>query len=331
LLSDRLNGTAAKKTGVAVTVGLVVSAAVAAIAIVGYIDQTSKLTEKSEIIIQQENEILSQQAIVGEQRAEIQAKTDEMARIQGEIGSLSAELDESELELQQESGRAMLLESEISQLQNEAALLQAEISALQSKIQLDEQRISELETRQIPVTDRVIISHYGVGVDQDNQGTVFPIRVEIVSPGTGVLSVDINNVQYEPGFQTAVRAAAAAAAGYSGESISDKDIIVRFAYEDSMFGGQPVKVDGTSAGAVIAAMMSAGLAEKQIKSTVMVTGSISEDGTVGRIGSLEEKLAAADIFGAETMLVPKSQEFESDAMQVIGVSNIDELMQQLTS
>jgi hypothetical protein len=46
---------------------------------------------------------------------------------------------------------------------------------------------------------------------------------------------------------------------------------------------------------------------------------------------LEEKLAAADIFGAETMLVPESQEFESDVMQVIGVSNIDELMQQLTS
>jgi PDZ domain-containing secreted protein len=98
-----------------------------------------------------------------------------------------------------------------------------------------------------------------------------------------------------------------------------------------MFGGEPVKVDGTSAGAVIAAMMAAGLAEKEIKSTVLVTGSISEDGTVGRIGSLEEKIAAADTFGADTLLVPESQEFESDLMPVIGVSNIDELMEHLAS
>jgi predicted S18 family serine protease len=181
------------------------------------------------------------------------------------------------------------------------------------------------------VPDRLIISHYGVGVDQNSQGTVFPIKVEIISAGSGILSVDIDNVQYEPGFQTAVRAAAAAAAEYSGKSISDKDIIVRFAYEDSKFGGEPVKVDGTSAGAVIAAMIAAGLAETEIDSTVLVTGSISEDGTIGRIGSLEEKIIAADTFGAETMLVPKSQEFESESLSVIGVSNIDELMEHLTS
>ena len=155
--------------------------------------------------------------------------------------------------------------------------------------------------------------------------------MEIINSGTGILSVDINNVQYEPGFQSAVRAAAAAASQYSGESISDKDIVVRFAYEDSRFGGEPVNVDGSSAGAIIAAMIAAGLSDKQINSAILVTGSISEDGTVGRIGSLEEKIVAANTFGAEAILVPESQEVESDTLTVIGVSGIDEIIAQLTT
>lgn len=330
MLSDRLNGAATTKSEIALAVGLVGAIAVAVIAVAGYLNTSASLAEKSELVLHQESEIRAQEATVAEQREEIQAKAMQLTEIREQMALLSAELDQIEQSLQQESDRRAVLEVEIIALKDKEALLQAENSALQSKIILDEQRIQELNAQQ-SATDRIIVSHYGVGVDQNNHGTVFPIKVEIIESGTGILSVDINNVQYEPGFQSAVRAAAVAASHYSGESISDKDIIVRFAYEDSMFGGEPVKVDGSSAGAVIAAMIAAGLSDKQINSSVLLTGSISEDGIVGRIGSLEEKVVAADAFGAEAMLVPESQEFESDVLTIIGVSDIDDVMDRLTT
>ena len=330
MLSDRLNAGASSNVKVALLIGLIGSAGVAVIAIVGYVDQTSRLAEATDLVVRQENEVAAQKATLDGQKADLEAKAAELAQAQARTDSLVQELAAKEEVLQQESIEAEILEAEIKSLNEKTALLEAEISALQSKIQLDEQRLEELAGINSG-SHKITVSHYGLGVDSSNQGTVFPIKVEIVDSGTGILSVDINNVQYEPGFQTAVRAAAAAASQYSGESISDKDIVVRFAYEDSRFGGEPVNVDGSSAGAIIAAMIAAGLSDKQINSAILVTGSISEDGTVGRIGSLEEKIIAANTFGAKAILVPESQEIESDTLAVIGVSGIDEIMAQLTT
>jgi hypothetical protein len=330
LLSDRLNSTAASKVRLVLSIGLIGIGIVALVAIIGYLDITSSLVEKSDLAIRQENELLMQKVTTAEQQEEIQAKTLELVQLQVQMDSLLRELDTTEQTLEQEYSRSLTLEAEINGMQDQSALLQTEISVLQSKISLDEQRIEEL-ARQNSVSDRISVSHYGVGVDQNDQGIVFPIKVEIINSGSGILSVDINNVQYEPGFQNAVRAAATAAAQYSGESISDKDIVVRFAYDDSVYGGEPVEVDGSSAGAIIAAMIAAGLSEKEINNSVLVTGSISEDGTVGRIGSLEEKIIAADTFGAEMMLVPESQEFDSDIISIVGVSDLNEIMARLTT
>jgi len=330
LLSDRLKGSAARGPKSVLSLAIAGSAIVAAIAIVAFLDQATKLGEQSKIVNQLEQDILTHEAAMASQQEEIETQTAELLMVQSQIQILSAELRGKEQDLQDSLNRSGDLESEITSLENQAALLENQIAALQSKIQLDEQRIAELSGLN-SMADRIVVRHYGLGVDQNNEGTVFPIKVEIIKSGSGILSVDINNVQYEPGFQSAVRAAATAASQYSGQSISDKDIIVRFSYEESLFGGQPVKVDGTSAGAIIAAMMAAGLSGEELNDSVLLTGSISEDGTVGRVGSLGEKLVAAETFGAEVMLVPESQDFDSDRIDVIGVSNIHEVMARLTS
>jgi predicted ATP-dependent protease len=325
LLSGRLKGTASNRVAVAVSVALIAAIASAALMIVVYLDQSSELAEKSQLVLSLEQEILAARQSVEAQREELGAKNAELAQAQSRIAALSQELSAAVQSLQEESNNAILLEAEISTLSERTDLLHAESTALQSKIAADEKRIAEL-TRVSTSTDKITISHFGLGVDQNNEGIVFPIRVMIMESGSGILSVDINNVQYEPGFQAAVRAAAMAAAKYSGENLAGKDIIVRFSPDGSPVGGELVKVDGSSAGAVIAAMIAAGLSDTQLDNSILVTGSINEDGTVGRIGSLEEKLEAADGFGAKAVLVPESQQFESQSVQVIGVSDIDELM-----
>lgn len=324
-----MNGAASGKARLVLSIALAASIIVAAIAAAGYLQLSSKLALKSEIAAEQGRQIQAQKVSIDAGKMEVEAKAVELAQVQSQVGVLSQELEKTRGELVQETSRGASLELEIDALNEQAAALQADISALQSKIQSDEKQIEQLTNMDVS-SDRITVSHYGVGVDQNDRGVVFPIKVEIVKHGTGILSVDINNVQYEPGFQSAVRAAASAASAYSGESISDKDIVVRFAKSSTQGGDELVKVDGSSAGAIIAAMIVAGLSDRELDSSILVTGSIAEDGTVGPIGGLEEKVGAADDFGAKAMLVPESQVYDSDTLPVIGVADIDEVMVQLS-
>lgn len=316
--------------------GALLVAAVCAAGLAGiiYFGLSSELHAKSEVVSVQEKEIQDYKAQVEAHKLQLEAKSSQLEEARESVNSLAGQLAEREsqlankqAELEERFSKTISLREQLAAADDQNALLSTEISVLQSKIQSDERRIAELTAH--ASSQRVIVSHYGLGIDQDGNGTVFPIRVEVISPGTGILSVDINNVQYEPGFQAAVRSAAIAAEQFTGQSISDKDIVVRFAPGGQMTGQQPVKIDGSSAGAIISAMIVSGLTDTEIDTSVLVTGTISEAGAVGRIAGLDEKIRAAEEFGAKAVLVPESQKSGSAGPAVIGVSDIGEVMAQL--
>ncbi len=303
--------------------------AASAIALLSYIFVSSDLANKARVIEEQGLEIQRhEEAIAGQQR-EIAEKTARLAELDSEIDTLSADLSAKSQEAASLGNQLESTSGELRSLQDQAALLEIQITALKDELRTNEQEIEELKRQNEP-SRHLILTHYGLGIDQDEKGVVFPVEVEIVSGGTGRLSMDISSVEYEPSFQEAIRDAGAAASAHAGIPISDRDITVRVA-GDHPRDGSLVKVDGSSAGALIAGMIAAGLSDKQINPSVLVTGTISQDGTIGRIGSLEEKADAAGTFGVETVLVPKSQEFESEQVLVIGVSDISELMNYFTS
>jgi predicted S18 family serine protease len=224
--------------------------------------------------------------------------------------------------------------SEIGILKSQAARLQGEIADLEGQVDDKENEITLL-TGKIEQTEaklesfkRVTIDHYSVAVDQDGEGIVLPIEIEIIPSGEGIVSIDVKNVKYETGFQDAVRTAVSVASEYSRVSVSDKDIIVRVVND---FDGALITIDGGSAGALITGMIAAGLTDKEINSSTLITGTINSDGTVGKIGGLDRKADAAADFGAKILLVPEEQEFDHDSINVIGVSDIDDVMRYLTS
>ena len=68
-----------------------------------------------------------------------------------------------------------------------------------------------------------------------------------------------------------------------------------------------ITIDGGSAAAPITAMIAAWLMDREIDSSVLVTGTIEPDGTVGDIRSLDKKADVTADFGAEAILVPKDR------------------------
>jgi predicted S18 family serine protease len=76
-------------------------------------------------------------------------------------------------------------------------------------------------------------------------------------------------------------------------------------------------------------MIVAGLTDKEVNDKVLITGAINPNGTVGRVGSIEEKTEAAIDFDASVLLVPESQEFNSNRIVVVGVLDIEEVVKNL--
>jgi Lon-like protease len=117
-------------------------------------------------------------------------------------------------------------------------------------------------------------------------------------------------------------------------------IAIRTAVEELRFPFQVDVVDtrigGPSAGLMIGLTVYDLLAEEDLLAgrRVAGTGSLDADGSVGTVGGVREKMGGAVEFGADVVLVPRTQLEEAlagapDDLTVIGVASLDEAIEAL--
>ncbi len=133
-------------------------------------------------------------------------------------------------------------------------------------------------------------------------GTVLKITVEI-RDGTGLV---LANTAIPTGvdFQTSARTAVMAAQKYTNFDLSKKDVIFSISSEKQQ---ELQAVDGGSAGGAMTVLLVSDISGKPINSKVLMTGTIQDDGTIGKIGGAAEKADAAGKYGAKIFLVPAGQ------------------------
>lgn len=290
----------------------------------GQISQlSSDLASRNSLIDQQAKHIKEQSSLVASQQQEISDKTAQLETLQDRVDELSEDIDSIEEVLAEKTEQAASLQDELERRAEELEDLQSQITLLQAELQEKDEDIAELILEK--ASERVHVEYYGLGVDEDGDGIVFPIEVEVLKSGDNRISLDVSNVQYTAAFQSTVRTAVEVASDYTGISVSDKDIIVRLVNRSNSV----IKVDGPSAGAVIAAIIVAGLEEKELDADVLVTGTIESDGTIGEVGGLTSKADAAAEFGANRLLVPSGQEFPHDDIRIESVEDIGDLARRI--
>ena len=81
-------------------------------------------------------------------------------------------------------------------------------------------------------------------------------------------------------------------------------------------------IAGPSAGAPLAVSIIAALENKTLDSETMITGTISSDGTIGRVGAIAQKAAIAKEEGAKKFLVPEGQATDKQTKRERLCSNI---------
>jgi predicted S18 family serine protease len=101
-------------------------------------------------------------------------------------------------------------------------------------------------------------------------------------------------------FQDAAIIAASVAEEKTGFDLSSSDVIVSIVAED-----QVPAVDGGSAGALMTLLMISAIRGSHPDTSVIMTGTIDENGAVGAIGGVVEKATAAKEAGKTLLLLPR--------------------------
>lgn len=143
-----------------------------------------------------------------------------------------------------------------------------------------------------------------VAVSEDGTGVVGKANIELV-PGRGRILINTNPF-IEADTQLSAETAVRFALNYTNSSISNNDLIVSFNMSFANATEADV-VGGPSAGSALTIATIATLENKTIRNDTAFTGTVEPDGSVGKVGSVPEKAAAAGAAGMKTFLVPKNQ------------------------
>lgn len=135
-------------------------------------------------------------------------------------------------------------------------------------------------------------------IDSEGNGVVGILSTSI-KPGTGKILVDTSKVLNYPDTQLSARIATEAAGNYKKVNLGNIDVTYTIDVNASI-------VEGPSAGASMAVSVLLAL-ENKTSNDIAITGTVNADGSIGAIGAVYEKAAAAKQNGAHIFLVPVGQ------------------------
>lgn len=151
----------------------------------------------------------------------------------------------------------------------------------------------------IPTFQSSIVKINVPAVDENGKGVSTALVVE-AKPGEGRVLTDINHILFFTDTQNSIQIARDVAQNITGVNTSRIDLFYEIETNASVVGGP-------SAGAALTVATVAALENRTPNSSVMITGTIEPDGSIGPVGAIEEKANASREAGAVLFLVPIGQ------------------------
>jgi uncharacterized protein len=139
-------------------------------------------------------------------------------------------------------------------------------------------------------------------VDQDGKGVATILDVQAMK-GYGRTLTNIDKLLFWTDTQNSIRTARSVAEEITGVDLSEYDLVYTIKANATV-------IEGASAGAALAVATVAALTGEELNSSVMMTGTINHDGTIGPVGEIFAKAKAAKEVGADLFIVPLTQSTE---------------------
>ncbi len=142
-------------------------------------------------------------------------------------------------------------------------------------------------------------------IDKNGEGALAEIRVKVLEGrGEVFLNIDEGKPLLNPETQQSIKTAFRVAREYSEIELADKDVYFEIS------GGSEL-VTGRSAGAAAAILAISVLRGERLRGNALITGSVDEDGKIGRVGRMLEKARVMKELGYVTLFVPPGERIQS--------------------
>jgi predicted S18 family serine protease len=165
-----------------------------------------------------------------------------------------------------------------------------------STMNLKVEKISEVEYPVLKLDDSNKVETKIIAVDTNGEGIAASLVTEI-RDGDGLVLVNINDVLADVNAQYSARLAKQITEDLSEKSFNKTDVIFNIITDAIVVGGQ-------SAGSAMTLSLLSLVLEKEINQSVIITGSVDENGTILDAAEIYEKSKAAKKEGGKLMLVP---------------------------
>jgi len=201
---------------------------------------------------------------------------------------------------------SQLQEKQISQLESNIKNLRGNLSRTEERLKNESQARLKLEEEIINLTMVTKSDYWVIGVDENEIGHVIPLEV-IIKEGKGNLFLNVANVLVDESMQSSAQTAIKVAREATRTSLINKDILINI---KSPAQEGKLTISGGSAGGAITIAAIAAMMGKPTLEDVLMTGTVREDHSIGKIGAPRAKGIAARENGAKLFLVPPGQKGE---------------------
>ncbi len=209
---------------------------------------------------------------------------------------------------------------QISRLENTAASLQQNLSRTEEQLKNETRTRQTYEREIINLTAVAKSDYYVIAIDENDKGHLIPLEV-VLKNGSGNLFLNVASVLIDEEFQSSAQTAVKVAREITGASLANKDVLINIESP-----AQGLIIQGGSAGAAMTLAAMAAMRGEVVRKDVLITGTIREDHSIGRIGAVRAKALAAKESGVMRFLVPVGQKSDVGeiGIDVIEVETIED-------
>ncbi|MCX9013109.1 MAG: hypothetical protein OIN66_18565 [Candidatus Methanoperedens sp.] len=197
--------------------------------------------------------------------------------------------------------------------------LRMNLSEMISKLNISEASLTEEKTQKEKLVQEIFnlkktskSSYAVIGVNSEGKGSVIPLDV-VVKSGSGSLFMDVSNVLFDESLQSSAQTAVKVAGEITKINPKDKDILISI---HAPAGEEKAELGGGSGGAAMTIAIVAAMEGRNISRDVLITGTIEEYHTIGKIGAAREKGIAVKEAGAKVFIVPIGQNVSLPGLEI---------------
>lgn len=210
------------------------------------------------------------------------------------------ELDHKNNEIKILTERLNNQQKQIFDFQNNLTDLTYKLNVSEAKLNEEKEQKEKLiqeifELKRTARTDYALI-----GVNSEGKGSVIPLEV-IIKSGNGSLFLDVANIIFDETLQSSAQTAIKVAGEITKTNIKERDILISIRAPVST---EKSEIGGGSGGAAMTVTIIAAMEGRNISRDVLITGTVEDYHTIGKVGAVKEKAIAAKEWGAKKLIVP---------------------------